>query len=142
MTPVNQTIIDPQRGDCHRAAIASLLDLEIEQVPHLRLFSNDIWHHVMKGFLWGCGYEWHGTGYPHTHLGKGVAHYPTVDGYVIATVQSKEFTETPGITHAVIMDVNGLVVHDPQPNKKYQGINIIKTEELLHWSLIERRKDS
>ena len=145
MTPVNQTIVDPGRGDCHRAAIASLLNLEIEQVPHLRLFPDDRWHHVMCGFLWGCGYDWQGTGYPNKH--KYPVDYPNVDGYVIATVPSKEFNgkkddDGNEITHAVVMNSDGLVVHDPQPNKAYQGVNILKSGECKHWSLIGPREES
>lgn len=33
VTPVFQRIVDPVRGDCHRAAVASLLDLALDDVP-------------------------------------------------------------------------------------------------------------
>lgn len=144
MTPVDQTIVDKGRGDCQRASVATLLDLELEQVPNFRLFPDDRWYHVYNGFLWGCGYEWTGTGYPDDI--KNVATLPNVGGYVIAAVPSKEFngevsdTGLP-LVHAVVMDMAGLVVHDPQPNKAYQGVNIIETGDLLHWDLIEPRTD-
>jgi hypothetical protein len=34
MKPVYQTIVDPGRGDCWRACIASILELPIEEVPN------------------------------------------------------------------------------------------------------------
>lgn len=33
MTPVFQRVIDPEHGDCHRAAVASILDLALDDVP-------------------------------------------------------------------------------------------------------------
>lgn len=134
MTPVNQTITEKGRGDCHRAAIASLLDLKIEQVPHFLLFPANIRHQVEYNFLRGCGYSWEGTGYPNRH--KDPSKYPNVSGYVMATVPSKHYPPEDNITHAVIMDLNGLVAHDPHPNKDYQSVNIIKSEELLYWMLL------
>jgi hypothetical protein len=140
--PVNQSICDKNRGDCHRAVIASLLDLEIEQVPHFRLFADDNWHHVYHGFLWGCGYEWEGTGHfpkftPRSEHLKDCH----IGGFVDATVPSKNYPPESGITHAVVMDLDGLVVHDPHPGKKYQGVNVIETGELMHWELIKPRGD-
>lgn len=135
MTPVDQTVVDKQRGNCHQAAMASLLNLELEQVPNFRLFPDDNWHQVMSGFLWGCGYEWHGTGYPTQR----VVDYPNVDECVLATVPSKEFDD-PKITHMVVMNNEGVVVHDPQPNKAYQDANILETGKCLHWALIGGRK--
>lgn len=35
MTPVFQRIVDPERGDCQRAAVASVLDLAYDDVPDL-----------------------------------------------------------------------------------------------------------
>jgi hypothetical protein len=139
MIQVNQTIVDRGRGDCLRAAVASLLDLEILQVPHFILFK-DGWWNVFYHFLESIGYELHGTGYPKSHK-SAVADYPNVNGYVIATVPSKEFAEFKDVTHAVVMSVDGLVVHDPQPNKAYQGINVIETGELISWSLIGNKVD-
>mgnify|MGYP007046921755 FL=1 len=33
MIPIHQRIIDPEKGDCYRAAIASILELELDEVP-------------------------------------------------------------------------------------------------------------
>lgn len=139
MTPVEQTISDPNRGDCHRAVIATLLDLEIEQVPHFRLFDEN-WFNVYCGFLWGCGYEVEGTGYHPKHTPRS-EHLKEchVGGYVEAVVPSKNYPPELGITHAVVMDMDGLVVHDPHPGKAYQGVNVIETGELMSWRLMRKR---
>lgn len=134
MRTVFQTIMDANRGDCHRAAVASLLDLDISQVPHFRLFPEDMWHEVFHGFLWGCGFDWEGTGYPDKHGSP--AEYSHIDGFVVATVPSKTFE---GKSHAVVMNLKGMVAHDPNPNKSWLGINIIESGDLKHWSLIGKR---
>jgi len=139
MTPVDQTITDKNRGDCQRAAVASLLDLEIEQVPHFRLFHERDRHRIFCNFLYACGYEWEGSGYPHTH--RTPRNYPTIKGYVIATVPSKHYfgeksDEGRPITHAVIIDSDGVVVHDPHPDKDWQDINIIESGDIIYWTLI------
>ena len=135
MKPVFQTMTHDNRGDCHRAAVASIFDLEIEQVPHFRLFDDDTWGDVFYFFLWSIGYELMGTAYlttedrPHC--------YADINGYYLATVPSKTF---PDKTHAVIINRQGMVAHDPNPNKKWLGVNVVESGELLHWSMIERRK--
>ena len=134
MKPVMQTIVDADRGDCHRATIASLLEVEIEQVPHFRLFDDDVWWNILYFFLWGCGYELHGTGYLHSH--RSPADYANLHGLVDAAVPSSTF---PDKTHSVIMNVDGLIVHDPNPNQAWAGKNVIESGELDSWSLIGKR---
>ena len=135
MKPVMQTMTHDNRGDCHRAAVASIFDLEITQVPHFRLFDEDTWGDVFYYFLWSLGYEFMGTAYltaedrPHR--------YADINGFHLATVPSKTF---PDKTHAVIINNKGMVAHDPNPNQKWLGINVVNSGELLHWSIIERRR--
>ena len=38
------------------------------------------------------------------------------------------------------MNLNGLVVHDPNPNKTWQSINALETKELQHWMMIGKIK--
>jgi hypothetical protein len=139
MTPVNQSIVDKSRGDCQRAALASLLDLELEQVPHFRLFGDGEWINVFNGFIWSVGYEWNGSADLARH--KSPANYDHVDGYVMAVVPSKTYADCENITHAVILDLAGNVVHDPHPSKAWQGVNVVESADLVYWYLIQRRKD-
>ena len=135
MKHVLQTITHDNRGDCHRAAVASIFDLEIEQVPHFRLFDDDTWGDVFYFFLWSIGYEFMGTAYL-TNADR-PKHYKDINGYYLATVPSKTF---PDKTHAVIINAGGRVVHDPNPNNKWLNFNVVNSGDLLHWSIIERRK--
>jgi hypothetical protein len=119
-----------------RAVVASLFDLELEAVPHFILLPEWIWQNVWTCFFWSMGYECCGSGYP----GKQELRFEdSVDGYFDATVPSKNFD---GKNHAVVMDMNGVVVHDPSPTKKYQGENIRETGALLYWQMVEKRTDN
>ena len=61
-----------------------------------------------------------------------------INGFIDATVNSKTFE---GTTHAVITDLNGVVVHDPNPNQLWMGINIWDTGDLKWWTLYKKRED-
>ncbi len=134
MIPVFQTVIDSGRGNCHQAAVASFFDLDLSQVPNFILFPEDQWWYVFYYFMWGIGYELHGTAYPNTHK---LTDHQDLNGFYLATVPSKTFD---GKTHAVVINKQGMVAHDPNPNKKWLGINVIQSGELLHWDIIEKRE--
>ena len=50
MKPVFQTQFGGKEGNCMQAAIASILELPLDEVPHLMLYSVDDW--------WGKYEEW------------------------------------------------------------------------------------
>jgi hypothetical protein len=135
MTPVFQSTVDKGKGDCQRAAVASLFDLELEQVPHFRLYSSDTWWRVYYYFLIGIGYKFHGTSMAERHRDIGRRNYESVNGLFLATVPSRTID---GILHNVLIDEMGVVVHDPNPNKRWFGINVIESGELIHVDIIER----
>ena len=118
MIPINQTIVDKGDGDCTRATVASILDLTIEQVPHFIRFK-DSWFNHLTSFFWTMGYKFEGTAYlykegkskPYCHS---LYKTPSIKGYFMATVPSKTFKN---ISHSVIINKKGIVVHDPNPNK-------------------------
>lgn len=127
MTPVNQTIIDPGKGNCHQAIIASLFDLHITQVPNFVLYPDNLWMSVYYYFMYSLGYEYVGLGYPpkrNINIDEGI------NCYFDATVKSKTFKN---VYHAVLINSKGLVIHDPNPNKKWLHINIKETGELIYW---------
>lgn len=134
MKKVFQTITDKNRGDCHRASIASLFDLEIEQVPHFRLFNDETWGNVFSGFIWGLGYDWTANG----ELGKNkLLECDSINGYFEACVPSANY---PDRTHSVIIDLKGLIVHDPHPKKAWLGKNVLKSGDLKYWSIFKKQK--
>lgn len=140
MTPVLQEIIDKDRGDCVRAVYASLLDLELCQVPHFILFG-DKWFPMLYAFLDVLDYEFAGTEFFTSQAlqNKKPRLYKkySINGYFAAGVKSATFD---GCTHLVVMDQKGTVVHDPNPNQAWLGKNIIKTKEIKHFHLVKKVK--
>lgn len=124
MKPVFQQIIDQQRGDCIRACVATLLNLEPEDVPNFA--------EAPSGYSWiECANHWLAE--------RGLALFQTTwledryaswfalnDVYCIFSVPSQLF---PEVSHAVVGRIlNGdrgiqwEVVHDPNPgNKPYSS---------------------
>lgn len=131
MIPVDQTIIEADRGDCIRAAFASLFELDILQVPHFLLFG-DRWGSVFVRFLQNFGYDYFGVGKPGE---DDFSAQETVNEGIMASVPSKTFK---GKFHMVIINNDGLVLHDPNPNRMYQDVNVLKTGELEDWFRIEK----
>ena len=115
MIPVDQTKVSKGAGDCMSAAVASLLELPLEKVPYFKGMGQREWFIGLLEFLEKEGYEFHGTRYPNT---PSLKECPNVDGYVIASVPSGTFE---GVYHSVIVDMDFRVIHDPNPNKKWQG---------------------
>lgn len=142
MKPVAQSIVDKGRGDCMRAVVASLFELELDQVPHFILYGDDYFDHFWK-WLWIIGYDYNGCGYPHCRQDVSdkynIPNKPlmedSVNGYFYGCVPSRTF---PDVTHAVVIDTNGVVVHDPNPNKLWEGINVIESGELKYWFLLNK----
>jgi hypothetical protein len=149
MIPVNQEIINKDFGDCQRAVYASLLELPLDAVPNF-LRHGVRWILVYRQFLHTCGWvpDWiNGRYYKNLSIyAKGFeAKYQrpqlehSINGYFAASVKSKTYKHT---NHAVVIDINGVVIHDPNPNKLYQNENVMETEALIHWDLVTPRTDS
>lgn len=127
MIPVYQTIIDPKIGNCLQAAIASLLDLSLEEVPNF-ITEKEGLSLSLGNFLLKRGYDFSGDApkghpvYDHLILGKKYDNtqmifdgpFPGVNGYFIVSGPSPRFK---GVSHAVIWNKWGLV-HDPVPEAR------------------------
>lgn len=139
MKPVMQTITTSGDGDCMRAVVASLFELTIEQVPHFLRFG-DRWHDVLLGFAHTCGYEVGDNRHvraDETELNEWYFDRWSVDGIVWASVDSRNIK---GGTHAVLIDKQGVVVHDPRPDgNSFLGANVFETREVHYWWTIRRR---
>ena len=114
MIPHTQTIfVDDPRGipgDCMRTAVAALLDLPTEAVPHFALFSEPgAWFDAFTLWLKGRG--------------LGISPRATPDVECLALGMSPR-----GVEHIVVMGPNGLV-HDPHPSR--DGI-----ESREFWALV------
>ena len=139
MIPVYQTIIGraddgSAPGNCMQAVVASLLELPLDEVPHFLLYG-DRWWEMEYNFLMSKGIEMQGyLRNPRRlgHCGKcrldDLHKYEGIKGLFYAAVYSpgyftpEEFCK-PGYTvptHAVIIDKDFNIVHDPNP--KYAGM--------------------
>ena len=135
MIPVTQSIVNGGDGDCLRAAVASILDITLEEVPHFVRYK-ERWFDMFYMFMNFHGWEMSGTWYASFY--QGVKEEGSVNGYFITIVPSSMFE---GKTHAVIMDISGTIVHDPNPNQFYKG----KTKEeagVLRWYVFKRKEKS
>lgn len=115
MKKVYQSRIEKKHGTCMQAAIASLFEIFIEDVPNF-IELGDEWFYNLKKFYKDRGYK-HCCFNPNGNidLTKQVLKIDEgVNGYWFASVPSINLGE--GVTHAVIIDENMNVVHDPNPN--------------------------
>lgn len=128
MIPVQQTDTTKERGDCHRASVASLFNMEIDQVPNFRLFSDDLWWDVFCGFIWSIGYQVVDTVVDDLEL------KPTIDNCLLASIPSNYGN---GYSHQVVINTKGVVVHDPLPGNPNNGRDV--SDDLVYWSLIKKR---
>lgn len=131
MIKIMQTVSDERKGDCMRAAIASMLELDISQVPNFVLFDEDIWFPVFYNFMKSMGYEYKGT----MNRDCEFTRKNLINGCIYASVPSKNYQ---GAAHAVLINSKGRVIHDPHPNKKWLNKNILTTEESFSWFFIKR----
>ena len=112
MIPVMQTITSGPRSNCMQAAIASIFELEIDQVPNFaEFYENDDWAQKYHDFCLTQG-VYPLTVAPITQEGNP----PALFGYHLIRVET-----TRGRQHAVV-GFNGSVVHDPYPG----GSEIVK----------------
>lgn len=133
MIKVYQSIVDKGRGDCMRAVMASMFHLELEAVPHFILYEGHKWIDVFTHWLQAIGHEYIGCGYA-----EHIQETEEVNGCYYVAVPSKTFEN---VWHAVLIDKNGLVIHDPNPNDAYLGENVLETGKILCLYRIEKIKE-
>lgn len=143
MIPVDQTVVQKKRGNCMQAVVASLFDLELEQVPHFRLYDispdrvKKSWFNVFIYFFRSMGYGY--EGYSRAWKKRKLEEKHSIEGYFYAAVESRTFKN---VKHAVVIDLDGKVVHDPNPNRAWQDINVVETGELDGWYCFTRLDDA
>ena len=117
MKKVYQTIIDPDHGNCMQAAMASLFEKDLDEVPNFIELGED-WFSVMCDFIELQGYTVEGNAYNNAEiydLKEKVNKYTGVDGIFYAGVHSPKYHQQGG-THAVLIDKELNIVFDPNPN--------------------------
>ena len=142
MIPVFQTISDSENGNCLQAVIASLFDMPLDEVPHFISFK-DKWFSEFRKFITSKNYKYNNglVNKKYTILSfptddcfkkskwhrsclitpKCLYKHAGINGYFWASVLSpKYFKWDSRTTHAVIIDRDLNIVHDP-----YQGYSKI-----------------
>lgn len=115
MKPIHQTkIINKEgtiTGNCFRACLASILEINIDSIPEFENMKAGEWHQPFMNFLNENGYEFEGTG--HIHRLEMLKTYEGVDGYIIVNGISPRKWVKRG--HSVVYK-DGILVHDPHPS--------------------------
>lgn len=113
MIPITQSIPhgDPsgRPGNCLQAAVASLLDLDLDEVPHF--IEYDDWEERLVDFCMAHGYR-PLMRPPTTHVPYGIAWGPS----------------ERGVRHAVVW-VDGAMAWDPHPTRA----GLLKVTELIEF---------
>lgn len=158
MKKVYQTVVDKTIGNCMQAAVASLFNKELEEVPNFIEYDN--WVEIFDNFVKEQGYEFSDILYNSKfsnllhfkeacfnemgYVKEGLIHnlnivdkhgfkYDGVDGFFYAVVCSpKNFEFNDQCYHAVIIDRECNIVHDP--NKEYLGIIQYPFSDLVNYS--------
>ncbi len=148
-----QALVDKENGDCQRAVLASLFEVELEGVPIqvadplVGLSEDDIRAIIkkhngeefsnypmekIKGYAAVCHQMEaiekfiESKGHPHFNpmgtrnskrsvLLEALKLDGGINGFFYAIVPSQTYE---GVTHAVVIDLEGNIVHDPNPNQK------------------------
>ncbi len=107
MKPVYQTVFTKGDGNCYPACLASILELELSEVP---LFTDSDWWLRYREWLRPLNLSF--LTMPLSHEREGLDDwYLAMPGYTIIAVQSPGI---PDCLHAVVA-LDGKVVHDPNP---------------------------
>lgn len=116
MKKILQERVNREDGDCARAVIASLFDKDISEVP--QFFPDGTQAYEIVKFFKSQGFE------DVTFYNRRDDRFPTIEevakydggfnGYFYASVPSQTFE---GVSHAVIVDIDLNIVHDPNPNQ-------------------------
>ena len=150
MKQVYQQIISSENGDCMKATLCSLLELEYDSVCNFVEYKN--WWQIMESALNDNGYKW-GTRFfnekkmdlwyptdcfrPYLQLRKGfslsdIMPEDTIDGFLFGSVLSPHNFNRENLDlglHMVVIDANCNIVFDPNP--EYTGIDHYPLSRLL-----------
>lgn len=128
MIPVYQSINrEPDAdipGDCVRATVASIFELNIIQVPHFLLFREEeaAWFNAFWWFFRMFEYDVQCYDYVKK---EDLPNQLDIGGYYLASVPST----FPDADHSVIIDSEGIIVHDPCKPCYYLGKNIYNIQD-------------
>lgn len=152
MIPVFQTKFGPRNGNCMQAVVASLLELPLSEVPEFRgTESQDAWFDKYCDCLRSHGYEYDQILSNPRQLGgyganmfeeiKDGKHSGIKGDFFYASVYSPglfdrvQYICNPlyrGPLHAVVIDRDFNIIHDPHPH--YQGVKQYPLHERIEYN--------
>lgn len=130
MKKIYQTVIDRNHGNCMQAVVASLFELELDEVPNFIEFGSS-WHGELSHFFSKRGYDICSIykGRHDTNMLKKIALFDKgINGFFYGTVKSKLFED---LYHAVVIDINLNIAHDPNPNDIYLSCTPEDVESIM-----------
>lgn len=107
MIPVHQTTFGDGEGNCFQAALASVFELSLEEVPNFCVDDPDDWYPTVNTWLG----ERYGLWLVLTQIGSGTTKPPSPQGYHLISGLSPR----QGVRHSVV-GLDGKMVHDPHPS--------------------------
>ena len=128
MKKVYQENVDSLNGDCMRAVVASIFEEVIDDVPNFIEYENE-WFNMFREFFRGKGYKEVIALYnpiifesilPEFSLDR-LKEFKGVNGFFYATICSPTYNpngDKGGVTHAVVVDSEFNIVHDPNPSSR------------------------
>lgn len=129
MKPVFQTVLNERNGDCLSAAIASLLELDVKDVPHFDVLNGDFMTRV-NDWLRLRGLGWVRIIRPRRRRGEGLidegrlpedgsefTHHPLPEGILcLATGKSPRGEWCHSVVGRMVGGHNFELLHDPYPS--------------------------
>lgn len=112
MKPVTQTIFNATRGNCFAACLASLLEVNIEEVPNIHDMGEEDWFYPLNAWL----QQSHGMVLLMLQADAYASKVWFPDGIPFIASCETQF----GWRHAVVMAYEGMktkTLHDPFPGK-------------------------
>ena len=150
MKEIYQQILSHGNGDCMKATLCSILELDYDSVPNFVEYE-DWWQRMESelndnGYKWGTRFFnekkmdlWHPTDCfrPFLQLDKGfrlsdIVPEDTIDGFLFGSVLSPRYFNPQNLNdglHMVVIDANCNIVFDPNP--EYAGIDHYPLSRLL-----------
>ena len=114
MKKILQENINKGSGDCARAVIASLFDKELHEVPEFHPDGSQLWEITKYFKSQGYGVTCYNRRPGLPSLEEVAKHDGGVNVLFYASVPSQTYENG---SHAVVVDVDMNIVHDPNPNQ-------------------------
>lgn len=117
------------RGNCMRACLASMVEVDIDSIPAIEDMSNEEWFVRFNIWLESVGLEYEGM--KNNPSNEDLGNYEGIDGYIMVGGKSPRPYVKAG--HGVVF-FGSKMVHDPHPSN--DGILSI---DFVYW--IKRKKN-